>query len=272
MLALAVLPALFLSIFIYRKDTVEKEPLGTLAKAFFMGMVSCVPAVLLEMFLSAFDPQAPVLSGLWNGFVVAGFSEELCKLLLLSLAVWRSREFNEYFDGIVYACYVSLGFACVENIGYVFASGDLAAALSTGVVRALLSVPGHFLFGVVMGYYFGLAKFEPAKRERNLTKALLYPLVLHGTFDALLMIPESVAGPMQSVIAGVLFVAFVWFDIKLWKIGIRRMREMQQLSEQQSNDNEFFDDSADDNDLWNGGSNSGDNYPQDPFKQIDWNI
>ena len=263
MLALAVLPALVLSVYIYRKDTVEKEPVGMLFKAFLFGMMSCVPAILLEMLLSTFDPQAPVLSGLWNGFVVAGFSEELCKLLLLSLAVWRSREFNEYFDGIVYATFVSLGFASLENIGYVFSTGDLAAALSTGVMRALLSVPGHFLFGVVMGYYFGLARFEPARRERNLTKALLYPLALHGTFDALLMIPESMSGELQSIVAVVLFAAFIWFDIKLWKIGMRRMRELQQLSKQQTND----DDSYGGSNLW-----GDDNYPTDPFKQIDWNI
>ncbi len=232
LLAIAVLPVIVLSVYIYIKDRNEKEPLGMLLKAFFFGALCILPAILMEQFLQMFDPGMPVVSGIYTGYVVAGCSEELCKLLFLALAVWRSRHFNEYFDGIVYATYVSLGFACFENIGYVFGQEEYFAAMTTGTVRALLSVPGHFLFGVAMGYYFALAKFHPDRRAGNLLLAFIVPMLLHGTFDALLMIPQSMGD--SAPMSGVLFIVFLWFDIKLWKIGTRRLRKLQALSDQQA--------------------------------------
>lgn len=231
LLVLSVLPVVVLALYVYRKDRMQKEPLGMLLKAFAMGMLSVLPAVALESALSLGNPGLPVLDGLYDGFVVAGFSEELCKLVMLYWAVWKSRHFDEYFDGIVYATFVSLGFACVENVGYVFGAEDYASAFQTGTMRAVLSVPGHFLFGVAMGYFFGRAKFEPARRKGHMVKALVMPWLLHGTYDALLMVPESMG---SDLLTGVLFVVFVWFDIKLWKIGLRKLNALQQLSEQQA--------------------------------------
>jgi RsiW-degrading membrane proteinase PrsW (M82 family) len=238
MLALAVFPALVLAIFIYRKDKFQKEPLGLLAKAFFFGCLSAVPAVFLERFFSSlyigFGSLLPdFFGGIYNGYVVAGNSEELCKLIFLSLAVWRSRHFDEYFDGIVYAAFVSLGFASLENVLYVFAQDTFASALMTGSVRAVLSVPGHFLFGVAMGYFFALAKFQPEHRKRNLLLAYLVPMLLHGTFDALLMIPEAM-GEDGSWLSGILFPLFLFFDFRMWKICMKKLRHLQELSEQQA--------------------------------------
>lgn len=232
LLAIAVLPVLVLSVVIYRQDRYEKEPIGKLIKAFFFGALSIIPAAISEQIISMFNPGAPIISGLFNGFIVAGCSEEFWKLVMLSLAIWRSAEFNEYFDGIVYACFVSLGFACFENISYVFGQGTFMEALTTGSVRAVLSVPGHFLFGVAMGYFFGLAKFDSQRRFWHLLRAFAVPMLLHGTFDALLMIPESMAVGGQFVSA-VLFVVLIWFDIKMWKWGIRRIKRLQELTEQQ---------------------------------------
>lgn len=232
LLTLAILPALLLGVYVYRQDKQQKEPLGMLIKAFFYGALSIFPAVLLEVVLSAFDPNMPVVSGIYKGYVVAGFSEELSKLLLLAWAVWKSPHFDEYFDGIVYATFVSLGFASIENIQYVFLSGTFAEAVSTGVMRAVLSVPGHFLFGVSMGYFFALAKFESSRRTLHFFNALLIPMLLHGTYDALLMIPESMGS--NGTLTSVLFVVFIWFDIRLWKIGRRRLSHLQQLSSQQA--------------------------------------
>lgn len=235
LLLLAVLPVVVLSWVVYRQDKYEKEPLGKLLKAFFAGALAIIPAIMLEQVAAVFTPAIPAVSGLFQGYVVAGCCEELSKLALLALAVWKSREFNEYFDGIVYACFASLGFACFENIGYVFSQDILAEALQVGSMRALLSVPGHFLFGVMMGYYFALAKFDPQHRAGNLFKAFLVPMLMHGTFDSLLMIPESMESG-AGLVSGALFVVFVWFDVKMWKWGVRRIRRLQELSGQQDAD------------------------------------
>ena len=233
----AILPVLIILYTIYRADKVNKEPVGKLALVFFCGALTAAPSVLLESVLSAFKPSGVLLGGLYNGFCVAAFSEELFKLLTLFLLVWNSRHFDEYFDGIVYAVYVSMGFACVENILYVFSPDDYGTSLVTAASRAILSVPGHFLFAVMMGYYLALAKFAPNRRKRYLLYAFLVPVFFHGTFDALLMVPEGMdEGSLKWIVTSSLFIIFILFDIKMWKRGIRRIRHLQQLSSDQNSD------------------------------------
>ena len=221
---IATLPILLLLGFIYTQDTGHKEPLGFLCVVFLAGCFSVVPAIVMETALSAVGFDSGVLDGLYNGYVVAGMSEELCKFVLLMLFVWRSHNFDEYFDGIVYAVFLGLGFAFVENINYVFTYGA-----ATGIMRALLAVPAHFLFAVTMGYYFSLAKFDPNNRGANLFKALLLPILLHGTYDSLLMVGEAF-GQYSTIIESVLMVVFIWFDIKMWRWGIRRIKRLQELA------------------------------------------
>lgn len=234
----AVLPVLLLLYFIYRKDRLNPEPLGKLLLTFFVGCLSVLPASAMEAALMLLSPpaeQLPFLSGVYNGFVVAGFSEELCKLLLLLLVIWRSPHFDEYFDGVVYAVFLSLGFACVENIGYVMQGDD---QLMTALFRGLLAVPAHFLFAVTMGYYVSLAKFDPSSRRSHLGKALLYPMLLHGTYDALLMVSDNLGADstVDALVCTALFVAFIIFDIKMWRWGIKRIKQMQERSQEQDFD------------------------------------
>lgn len=236
----AVLPVLILLFFIYKKDKYQPEPLGKLLLTFLVGCVSVVPAMLMEMLLMLFSPDSAVMGGLYNGYVVAGFSEELCKLLLLLLVIWRSRHFDEYFDGIVYAAYLSLGFACVENIGYVMQNED---AMAVALTRGLLAVPAHFLFAVTMGYYVSLAKFDPEHRAGHFFKALLYPVLLHGTYDALLMVSGQLSTTYQDntiaiLSAGALMIVFIIFDVKMWRWGLKRIKRMQERSKEQTFDRE----------------------------------
>lgn len=227
---LALLPVVVLTIYIYVKDKYEKEPLWMLAKAFLGGFLAVALVIPLERFLSAFAFGGPVEQGLYSGFVVAGFSEELFKLLVIMLFIWRSKHFNEYFDGIVYATYVSLGFACLENVAYVFQANSFEVGMLTAVTRALLSVPAHFLFAVVMGYYLSKAKFDAANRLLHLMKALAYPILLHGTFDSLLMVSHNMNGTWLYPVTIVLFALFIRFDIKMWKKGVWKIKMMQERS------------------------------------------
>lgn len=235
----AVLPVLLLLFFIYRKDRLNPEPLGKLILTFFVGCLSVIPAGLLESLLMPLAPSAeamPVMNGVFDGYLVAGVSEELCKLLLLLWVIWRSPHFDEYFDGIVYAAFLSLGFACVENIGYVMSGEDV---MTTALMRGLLAVPAHFLFAVTMGYYVSLAKFDPAGRRGHLWKAFLYPMLLHGTYDALLMVSSNLRGSESLLATGitvVLFVVFVVFDVKMWRWGLKRIKRLQERTGEQDYD------------------------------------
>jgi len=181
-LILSLVPVFIIGSYIYFRDKYEKEPLRLLLLALLAGALTVIPVIFVEEFLSGLGALLKGLAAAaWNAFAVAGFTEELFKYLALYLLIWKSPEFNEKFDGIVYAVFVSLGFAGVQNILYVSQGG-----LSTGIWRALTAVPAHAIFGVTMGFYFGMAKFFEKERSTLKRKALLYPMLLHGTYDFIL--------------------------------------------------------------------------------------
>ncbi|MDX8341335.1 PrsW family glutamic-type intramembrane protease [Draconibacterium sp. IB214405] len=215
LLVLALAPVVIIAAYIYFRDKYEKEPLRLLLFALLAGGLTVIPILFLERFLDRFSMSFPwLLSAAWRAFAVAAFSEELFKYLALYILIWKSREFNEKFDGIVYATYVSLGFAAVENVLYVMDGG-----LSTGFMRAITAVPAHAIFGITMGFYFGLAKFYEKQRQSLKQKALLFPILLHGIYDFILFTE-----------IGWLTIVFVGFVVYLYISGLKRMRELSKQS------------------------------------------
>ncbi len=181
-LILSLAPVFIIGGYIYFRDKYEKEPLRLLLLALLAGALTVIPVFFVEQFLNGFGVFFPeLLSAAWKAFAVAGFTEELFKFTALYLLIWKSPEFNEKFDGIVYAVFVSLGFAGVENILYVSQGG-----FSTGISRALTAVPAHAIFGVTMGFYFGMARFFEKEQKQLKRKALFYPVLLHGIYDFIL--------------------------------------------------------------------------------------
>jgi len=226
-LILAVLPVIVLAAYIYKKDKYEKEPLGMLAYAFFLGILAIPLDLLVVGMINAIIPGSTVF---YSAFFEAGIPEEFCKWALFMLIIWRNKNFNEFFDGIVYATFISLGFACIENIMYVFNTESFGMAFRTGIMRALLSVPGHFLFAVIMGYFLGLAKFRPEKRGKYLRLSLICPMLAHGIFDYLLMLSDAFTEENVAWIGSLLFIIFIYLDVKMWKIGLRQIAKMQENS------------------------------------------
>ena len=208
LLFISLAPIFIIAFYIYSRDIYEKEPISYLLKALSIGAIIVLPVVFIEKQLSV---PAEKLEGIsnaaWIAFIVAGLTEEGMKYLAFLLFFWKSSNFNERFDGIVYAVYISLGFAGIENILYVFSGG-----YSVGIVRALTAVPAHALFGVVMGYYFGLAKFYPKFRGVYLILAFFLPFVFHGLFDFLLM-------ANSPFFLSIFIPLFIYF----WIIGFRKI-------------------------------------------------
>ncbi len=247
---IAIFPVAVLMIFIYRQDKFQKEPTKSLVKAFIGGMIS-IPLDIFLVYLIDLALGGTSLSNtvFFSAFLEAGIPEELSKFIIFMIFIWRDKNFDEYFDGIVYAAFIGLGFACIENIMYVFNYG-----VQTGVVRALLSVPGHFLFGVIMGYFLSMAKFNSNKRFTYILSGLLCAMLAHGTFNLLLMISHSLGPAIGSLI----YFIFLWGDIKLWRIGIKYIRRQQENSRLQANNHD------EDFQLSNTGFDS-------EYKHIDWN-
>ncbi len=186
----AVLPALLLLWLVYRMDKIEKEPLGLLGKLFFLGILSVIPAIILEKIVGAILNTFHGGDGMrafLDAFFCVALVEELCKYLALRIGSWRSPHFDHRFDGLLYSVFVAMGFAAVENLLYILRIG-----LSVAPVRALFSVPGHLAFGVAMGIQYTNEKTAvlAGDRQKSGTSrllAVLLPLLLHGFFDFCLM-------------------------------------------------------------------------------------
>ena len=220
LLFLSVLPAALLIIFIYRQDKYQKEPFKSLFKAFFGGMLSVVFTIVTVRIIDYTIGLIPYLNQtvFYDSFITAGIPEELCKFLVFMIFIWNDKNFDEYFDGIVYASFISLGFATVENIMYVMPGG-----IGTGIVRALISVPAHFLFGVILGYFLSLAKFNSGKKGRYIIIGLLIAMAAHGLFDWLLMFSDRIGGALSSFV----YTFFIAGDVMLWRLGIRLIKKHQ---------------------------------------------
>lgn len=186
LIIMALAPIATIVAYIYFKDKYEKEPTRLLIISFLLGaIVSVIITTIFYIFFNSFLPLEDKLS-VWEqfkqAFFVVGFSEELSKYLIVLLFAQRHKEFNEPFDGIVYAVMVSMGFAATENIMYVLQNGA-----STALLRAFTAVPAHATFGILMGYFMGMAKFKPNKLFLNLC-GLLLAIVFHGAYDFFLFI------------------------------------------------------------------------------------
>jgi RsiW-degrading membrane proteinase PrsW (M82 family) len=220
LLFVSIFPVVVLLFYFYWRDKYEKEPFTVMLKAFAGGIFSVVGAVLLSLLIIRLIPvpQKILYSSLFVSFFHAAFPEELFKFLFLYWFIWKNKNFNEYYDGILYAVYVSLGFACMENIGYVFQFG-----IPTGIARAFSAVPGHALFGVIMGYYFSLAKFIPEYKKKYLLKSLFYAILAHGIWDFLIFMAAGL-GEISSPLSGLMVITFFIFIFKLYKICLRRIK------------------------------------------------
>lgn len=208
----AVAPSIALLYYFYVKDQYEKEPGQMLLRAFALGSLAVVPVVFFELRLNIFDlAEMDYLKASYTAFVVAGLVEEGFKFFIFWFFMWKNKNFNETYDGIVYSVFISLGFATTENIGYVLLSG-----YHTAFIRSITAVPAHALFGVTMGYYLGKARFADEKRKmKYLILGFVVPIILHGIYDFILF--------SQSMELMLLFIPYMLY---LWKRGLGNVDEL----------------------------------------------
>lgn len=240
LICIALIPAIVLCVYIYKKDRVEKEPIGLLVLLLALGVLICFPAGMIEAlldelifgFFGRFGTESNgivYLGSFWyrvyyvfENFLNIALVEEGLKFLVLLLVTKNNKNFNSMFDGMIYAVFVSIGFAGYENIGYVLDYG-----FETALHRAFTSVPGHMFFAVIMGYYYSywhlfkrvgvfenlLKKrgfisevYQPKKTGRLLALALIMPVLAHGFYDYCLSIESTV-----SMIAFNVFLMLMYF-------------------------------------------------------------
>ena len=205
LIAAAVIPAVFLMVRVYRSDRLEKESPWLLRRLVVGGVLSSPAAMLSERVLSwlldLFLEPDTLLYNVILYFIIVALSEEGAKYIFLKRRTWRSLEFNSQFDGVVYAVFVSLGFALWENVSYVMSYG-----FSTALVRSVTAIPGHACFGVFMCVFYGISKKyhnygSPDAAQICRVFAVTIPALLHGAYDFL--------ATMESGLGNVLFVVFI---------------------------------------------------------------
>jgi RsiW-degrading membrane proteinase PrsW (M82 family) len=176
----AIAPGISLLCYFYLKDKYEAEPFTMVARLFIFGGLLVFPIMVIQRtFVLGFGENPFVFS-----FVFSAGIEECIKFIIVYFVIYKHVYFDEPYDGIVYAVALSLGFATVENVIYALVDFSTFSDL---LFRAFMPVSAHALFGVFMGYQLGKAKFNPAKENKHLRKALFLPLIFHGVFDFILL-------------------------------------------------------------------------------------
>ena len=218
----AVLPALLLLWFFSGRDRFP-EPPRVIWTTFGLGVLTIIPAVLLETVLQSWGRGLTGLVGaLFGAFFVAALVEEIFKLSVLQVYSFRNRQFNEPMDGVVYGAASGLGFAVLENLLYVMAPGG---GLAVGTMRAVLSVPGHALWGAVLGFYAGTGRLC-GRPLRGSLKGLAAAVALHGTFDTPVMLISDAGGTMPAGLGILLVIVVLAVSAAGWVWVLRLCRAL----------------------------------------------
>ncbi len=188
----AIVPGFLICYFIVKLDKHEKEPVPLLVISWILGVAIFFAARYFE---GAFDDMImPYVNEhnlnpnthpgilFFSAFIRTAFVEEFLKFTILMLIPYNHKAFNEPMDGIVYAVMIGMGFAIVENVIYCLSPPDIALA----IVRNFTAVPSHAVFAVILGYYVGLAKFNPAKQIQYIFIGFFLTVFVHGLYDVFL--------------------------------------------------------------------------------------
>ena len=182
LLFVTIFPSLLIVFFFVSSDKF-KEPNKEIIKVFFYGILITIPAYFLNTYIGEIWYATNASEGLISSFLTAAPVEESLKLAVLYFFVYKMKDFNEPIDGIVYGVTVSLGFATLENIYYVYLLADYfdTTSMALAIVRSFSAVPAHAVFGAFMGYFF--MKYSFIKKGDNLFFAFIVPFVLHGCYN-----------------------------------------------------------------------------------------
>lgn len=214
LLTVAIAPGLALFSYFYLRKQIAKEPSRTLFHTFIYGAIMTFPIMFIQ---HVFEEEHIFANEFLRNVVFTSGLEEFFKWLILFLLIYRHVEFEDAYDGILYGASVSLGFATVENILFLLTYGTDIAFL-----RALLPVSSHALFGVVLGYYFGQAKFAVQEdKNKFLLIAFLAPFTLHLIYNSIFVIQELFL---------YLIIPFMLF---LWWFGLTRVKYAHTFAMQQ---------------------------------------
>jgi RsiW-degrading membrane proteinase PrsW (M82 family) len=210
-----ILPVLFWACYHYYKDRHLPEPVSHLLLAFvlgvgsyYIGMMMYWALGLVNLRYDAYLLAETNLPGFFAYAILAiGLIEELAKMIPFILIVIHFKEFDEPIDGIIYASFIALGFAAVENTQYLqFVT--TAEAWARGFAGPVV----HIVFASIWGYYIGRAYLCRRNLIRTIIAALAFTAILHGLYD---VIAIAMPAPALPIAAALIMSIWLW---RLWLI------------------------------------------------------
>jgi RsiW-degrading membrane proteinase PrsW (M82 family) len=219
-LLITIVPSMLILLYFFLSDRF-KEPKGTIALVFFLGVLICLPAGIINDFMyENFNDGSDLSEKLYSSFLAPAWGEELLKFIILYFVVLRRNEFNEPMDGIVYGVTVSLGFATYENYDYVFRLAELweIDPYQMAIWRSYSAIPLHGLNGCIMGFYFGMYSFTANKKY--LILCLLIPYLIHGFYNFL-------DYPYHFIVVGMLTIYAIALHSHFKKLQSKKLKEVE---------------------------------------------
>ena len=228
MMLSGLVPAILLVLYVRYRDRQQPEPWGKIVKGVFFGIISIFVSMLISQIWNPLPfimgigwlYEVPIVRGIFTSFYNAAIPEETAKLFMLWLLLRKNKEFNQNIDGIVYAVCLAMGFAGLENLMYIF-SEEEAPWQAIAIVRSLFAVPGHYIFGVLMGFFYSIVHFRPNKYGKYQNMIWLAPVVAHGLYDSICFLGEE-----HYLFGALIYIPLIWFCVKMHKFCFKRINKM----------------------------------------------
>ena len=241
MLLAGLLPAILLVLYVRHRDKLQPEPWPKILKGVLYGVLSIIVSSFISL---VWEPlpyhmglgwmyEVPVIRGILTSFYNAAIPEETAKLFMLWLLLRKNEEFNQNIDGIVYAVCVAMGFAGLENIMYIFFEEENPWQ-DVAIMRSLFAVPGHYIFGVLMGFFYSIVHFRPQKYGKYRNMIWIAPVVAHGLYDSIIFLGEE-----HYLLGALIYIPLIWFCVKMHKFCFKRINKMVLLDEDQEDLSKF---------------------------------
>ena len=228
MLLSGLLPAILLVLYIRYKDKQQPEPWSKIAKGVFYGILSIGVSVFISQMLNPL-PSAlglgwlydiPFVRGIFTSFYNAAIPEETAKLFMLWFLLRKNEDFNQNIDGIVYAVCISMGFAGLENVMYIF-DAEEEPWQEIAIARSLFAVPGHYIFGVLMGFFYSIVHFRPNRYGIYKNMIWIAPVSVHGIYDSICFLGEE-----HYLLGAFIYLPLIWFCVKMHKYCFKRINKL----------------------------------------------
>ncbi|MDH5401528.1 MAG: PrsW family intramembrane metalloprotease [Candidatus Heimdallarchaeota archaeon] len=206
-------------LFYYSRDKYEKEPKLQLFVAFFFGIASIFPSLVVSLILMLILPSNDFISAV----IIAPLVEEFFKFIMV-LALSKDRNFDGPLDGLIYGSMVGAGFAAGENLFYginALLEGGIGLGVFLATIRSLTQIIGHPFYTGIVGAGIGSYKINQNKHAYNrLPHAIgLHALWNLSSFFLFLFYPILVTIILNIILLRSELKKAVWLDKMAFESG-----------------------------------------------------